>query len=263
MPTLLKNMHINEISLVKTGANGAQFIAKSADEAPRLLMPIKKTDAAKQIAAGWVYAPDVEDSQGEISTAEEIEKAAWYAMKNQAVVKTDHEQEAPAFIAESYIVKTNDPDGFPEGAWAVVVKIEDAELWKKVESGEYQAFSMGGAAVKEPVDKGDTPRGEQPVEKEVSIDSMVYASGLKDVLAVVNGIAQNLGDVVNKVAELQKAQGQAPQEGQAHEEPQGVGELRKQMEQLQATVTKIAEHTTDGRATSPEPGHTTIDPARY
>ena len=259
-PTLLKNIQIQEISLVKAGANGVQFITKAADGAPRVMAAIKKTDSVKKIAVGIVYQPDTPDSDNEMATAEEIEKAAWGALQNHAIVKTGHKESeaAPAFLAESYIVKAGDPDEFPEGGWAVVVKVEDDALWEQIEKGEFQAFSMGGAAEKAPVEKqGESDPGEE-VEKEVSIDSMVYVTGLKDVLAVVTSIAQNLGDVVKAVGEIaEKASGKNEELEKRNEE------INKAVETMGETVKKIAEATTDGRTTSSAPGGAGVDPAKY
>ena len=251
MTKLLKNIQISEISLVPVGANGAEFIAKTGEGA--ILVTIRKTDAAKQIAVGIVYAPEQPDSQDEMATAAEIEKAAWDAMKNHAVVKTDHAELAPAFLAESYLVKKDDPDGFPEGAWAVVVKIEDDALWQQVEKGDFKAFSMGGKAEKEPLEKKP-----ESVEKEISIDSMAYATGLQDVLALVNGIAQNLGNVVKETAQLAKSLG-----GDQAELVKKVDAVGTDLDTVKSTVAKIAEQLTDGRLTSAEPGAPGNDPGKY
>lgn len=255
MPTLLKNIQINEISLVKDGANGEMFIAKSADGTLRLLAQIKKTDAAKQIAVGIVYQPDTPDTDNEMASAEEIEKAAWGALKNHAIVKTDHADPAPAYLAESYIVKAKDPDGFPEGGWAVVVKIEDKTLWEEIEKGEFKAFSMGGKAEKEPVEKDGEAT---PVEKEVYADASVFATGLKDALSLLQSIAASMGDVVKELGEVTKA-------GNADHESvdKTVEEVKKAVSDIGETVKKIAEKTTDGRVTSPAPGTPGLDPAKY
>ena len=152
MTNQLTDINISEITLCKVGKNGLQFIAKAADGAPRIEVAIRKTDPVKKIAVGVVYEPDNPDLDDDTATAGEIEKAAWSALKNQAVVnKSDHGSEpVGAFLAESYICKTGDPDGFPEGAWAVVIKVEDEALWQEIEKGELTAFSMGGVAQKNP-----------------------------------------------------------------------------------------------------------------
>ena len=244
MTQFLKNIKISEISFVPAGANGAEFIAKSADGT--MLVEIRKADAVKKAVYGIVYEPDKEDSQGEKATAGEIEKAAWGALQNHAVIKTDHKEPASAYLAESYLAKANDPDGYPEGAWAVVVKVEDDALFEQIEKGECKAFSMGGQAEK------------VPMEKEISGDSMVYASNLKDALKLLQAVAQTMGDTVEKMGEIAKttAGGQA-------DLTEKVEKAESEIAAMRVTVQKIADQTTDGRVTSAEPGTPTADPSRY
>ena len=255
-PIQLENIQISEISFVKAGANGLEFIAKDAQAA--VLVTIRKTDAVKKAVYGLVYEPNTEDTQGELATAEEIEKAAWGAAKNNAVVKAQHDEDVPAFIAESYIAKANDPDGYPEGAWAVVIKVEDDDLWASIEKGDFKAFSMGGQAQKQPVEKSP----EDEVQKEIIADSMIYATNLKDALIALQAIADAMGGAVEKLATVQ-----SPAADPDSESPlaKSMATLTQKVGELAETVEKIAASTTDGRATSATPGNggTTIDPSGY
>jgi putative sterol carrier protein len=94
-----------------------------------------------------VYAPDVPDSYDEFMTAEEIRKAADFYMANHQNVDEMHDMvSGVGIITQSFIARANDADGFPAGAWVVEVKITNEEVWKKILSGEYKAFSFAGSA---------------------------------------------------------------------------------------------------------------------
>lgn len=157
MPNLLKNMRINFISLVPQGATGEQVIWKSAENAPAghvalsrtiALNEIKKSEE-KRMVYGIVYPVNKVDSQGDYSTAPEIEKAAYDFMKDLRVqnVDTGHNfDKAGAFVAESWLIKAND-SLFPEapmGSWAVGIRVEDDALWARVMKGEFRGLSMAG-----------------------------------------------------------------------------------------------------------------------
>jgi len=162
MPNKLTDISITHISLVKAGANGKQVIYKSAanDGNYESMISIKKTDEEKGVIYGIVYAPDQVDSQGDFATKEEIEKAAYDFMKslnaNNVDVEHSFRSEA-AFVAESWIVKSNDPTfpNEPEGSWAVAIKLEDESLKQLAKSGEIGGISMAGVAQRHPVEKSD------------------------------------------------------------------------------------------------------------
>ena len=154
MAVLLRNIDVQYISLVKKGANKRTIIYKSADDSPHSWeIPIRKFDEEKGIVYGIVYAPDDVDTQGEYTTAEEIEKAAYRFMRNLNLHNVDKQHSfSPegAYVAESWIVRKGDPL-FPnekEGAWAVGIKLEDEELRDQVKKGELKALSMAGKADK-------------------------------------------------------------------------------------------------------------------
>ena len=253
----LKDISISEITLCKAGINGLEFIAKSATEPARMIVPITKTDKVKKLAVGVVYQPDTPDKEGDMATAEEIEKAAWSAMKNRAVVnKAQHGSEpVQAFIAESYIAKAGDPDGFPAGAWAVAVKVEDDALWAEIEKGDLAAFSMGGVAAREPVGKSGEAA---PVAKGAYVDASVFATGLADSLKLLQAVSTALGETVEKVGEIAKTL--AERDG-ANAEAQAA--MRKTLDEVRETVEKVATLTTTGRSTTPTPGAPKPNPSLY
>lgn len=181
MPKRLENIHIKHISLVRKGANGRVCIYKSAESDPKfgeVEVRIAKSDEERGILYGIVYSPDEVDAQGDFATAGEIENAAYRFMKsaNTANVDLEHNQKkAPAFVAESWLVKKGDPI-FPDekpGAWAVAVKLEADDLKEAVRKGEITGFSMGGSG--------------QRVEVEKSVDAE-------------NGIMKSLHRILKKLA---------------------------------------------------------------
>lgn len=154
MPTLLKNIRVQFISLVKAGANRRGIIAKFAENPPRSWeVSIAKTDRKKQMVYGVVYAPDEADTQGDYTTAEEIEKASQNFMKSLSLHNIDRNHSGQmelAWVAESWIIRKGDPM-FPReksGAWAVGIRVDDPDLWADVEAGKIRGLSMGGTADK-------------------------------------------------------------------------------------------------------------------
>lgn len=107
------------------------------------LVQITKTDAAKQIVYGEVYAPHVMDTDGEFMFPEDIESMAhdFLRLKLDDVIDTNHDKVSNGcFPVESFIAREGDPDYTP-GAWVLGVKCTD-DMWAKVQSGEINSFSF-------------------------------------------------------------------------------------------------------------------------
>lgn len=165
MATLLKNMKISHISLVGAAANKRTFVYKSAgtlagEEVKASLSHLCKS-LDHHMVYGVVYSPDEIDTQGEYSTAAEIEKAAhgFLADLSQRNVDVEHSfRPEGAYVAESWLLKGADGrfPGAPEGSWAVGVKITDEALWKSVKDGAVSGLSMAGVAEKVREDDGRT-----------------------------------------------------------------------------------------------------------
>lgn len=157
----LSDIQISHISLVKAGANGRTILFKSKDEEPKheVIVQLVKQDSKKGIVYGIVYEPDKVDTQGDIASAEEIEKAAYAFMKARNTLNVDKQHDfnnVDAYVAESWIIKANDPV-FPDavGAWAVAIKVEDTELKQAIEKGDIAALSMAGDAKTEALSEED------------------------------------------------------------------------------------------------------------
>jgi 2'-5' RNA ligase len=141
---------------------GADEVAKAALEAAveavTVEVPIQKIDSMKQIAYGVVLEPETVDLQGDRITEDEIEKTAHDYLENSRKAKERHRNEIDAFPVESYIAPQDlhwygGPFGdqvVKKGSWVVGMKYRDPDVWRKVETGEYTGFSVGGTGVREP-----------------------------------------------------------------------------------------------------------------
>lgn len=108
---------------------------------------VMKLNPKQHKVMGVVYAPETPDSWDEYMTAEEIEKAADFFMENHQGIDEMHDMVAGVgYPTQSFIARAKDPDGFPEGAWVLEVKVTNDSVWKKLLSGEYKAYSFSGSA---------------------------------------------------------------------------------------------------------------------
>lgn len=120
---------------------------KSADVSFELEVEFAKTDDEKQIVVGVVLEPDEIDTQGDIITLDEIEKAAHEFLIKSRVVGKQHETVADAEIVESYLVPedlTIGVEKVKKGTWVMAVKVHSDELWQEVKDGKFSGFSIGG-----------------------------------------------------------------------------------------------------------------------
>jgi len=115
----------------------------------------KKDQPKQRIVWAEVYAPNRPDSDGEFMDAETIRKMAYKFMSAMSLDKIDHQHSNElvdgARIVESFIARKGDED-FIEDAWVVGVHIPKDEDWAKVESGEWNGFSIEALVNKSVVD---------------------------------------------------------------------------------------------------------------
>ena len=158
----LKDIDVYFISLVEKGANKKKIIYKGDNfqDSPDVdkIVSIRKVDEEKRIVYGIVYSPEETDSQGDVASAQEIEKAAYAFMKNARTKKVDkNHDETPdeGYIAESWITKEVDAlfSEDPQGSWAVGIKVEKDDTWDEIKKGGITGFSLMGRAAVEQVTK--------------------------------------------------------------------------------------------------------------
>ncbi|OPY46184.1 MAG: hypothetical protein A4E47_00681 [Methanosaeta sp. PtaU1.Bin028] len=115
----------------------------------QIAVGIKKADSVKHIVYGVVSEPDVEDLQGHIISAEEIENACNDFMLNYQTICDCHEYVADARVVQNYIAPVDfELEGqiVKTGSWVMAVKVYNVDLWDKIVAGEYTGFSIGGEA---------------------------------------------------------------------------------------------------------------------
>lgn len=106
----------------------------------------------KRIVYGEALAPDVVDGQGDVVSAGEIEAAAHRFLEAGGVVGGMHRVFAGVGdVVESFIAREGDPD-FTPGAWVLGVRL-GSDAWERVRRGEWTGFSVGGRAVRTPLDE--------------------------------------------------------------------------------------------------------------
>lgn len=132
----------------KPAAPAAEPVAAQKQE--QRMVKAMKFDDEKQIVYGMVYAPDTLDTYGEYMKAEDIETMAHRylsSLKLDETIDVKHDNVArDAYPVESFIARKGDPD-YPEGAWVLGVKVEDADTWAKIKRGELNGFSYQAMVV--------------------------------------------------------------------------------------------------------------------
>lgn len=112
------------------------------------LIPMEKGDA--HICMGIVYEPDTEDSQGDMASAEEIEKAAFDFMENVQSFRVMHKgKPAKIKVLESYVAPvdfTINKRNVKKGSWILTTRINDPKIWKDIKAGKLTGYSMAGVA---------------------------------------------------------------------------------------------------------------------
>jgi len=114
----------------------------------------RKADDEKRLVYGVVMEPEEVDTQGDTTSAEEIELACHRFMLNRQRLDLNHQREIEkqeAAIVECYIapVAMDFPGGTVKpGSWLMVTKIYDDEMWTKVKAGELGGYSIRGRGVR-------------------------------------------------------------------------------------------------------------------
>ncbi len=113
-------------------------------------------DSDKQLVYGVVMEPDEIDTHGDITSANEIEKAAHYFMQESQVMGDSHIKVADATPVESYIAPVDFTLGGQEvkkGSWIMTTKIHADALWEEVKKGDYTGYSIGAYVHKRPIEE--------------------------------------------------------------------------------------------------------------
>lgn len=157
----LKKIDVNFISLVDKGANKKRLIFKNHESTASAIektLSIKKYDEEQKIVFCIVYSPEEIDAQGDSASSEVIKEAAYNFMRCARTNNIDKQHDFipdEGFVAESWIVKENDPvfPAEPAGSWAVGIKVENEDTWQLIKAGEITGVSLAGFAVTEDEEK--------------------------------------------------------------------------------------------------------------
>ncbi len=122
----------------------------------------KVSDQARQIISGYAMIADLEigriDQAGKPFKVKFSKEAICEIVMNffrEGLVKNFNENHQTGqlsegvFLFESMFIDSsrgiNPPEGFskqPDGSWFISVKVENPEIWKKIEANEYRGFSI-------------------------------------------------------------------------------------------------------------------------
>lgn len=147
---------ISAISFVNQPAIEENFVALSQQK-----VEFKSLDDDKRIVVGLALVPDkhIYRRQGDyeykiVFSKETVKKASHLYLKqlNNNNATLEHEKDAEGIsVVESWIVEDvkNDKSNLynlnvVEGAWVVVMKVDNDEIWKDVKNGTYLGLSIEG-----------------------------------------------------------------------------------------------------------------------
>jgi len=125
-------------------------VAKALNLEFRILKQLK----TKQIVGGVVYEPDVVDTQGDYTSAQDIQDAMYRFMEKYAKdsqrIKVQHRGKSYTFpILECFQPEhdiTRGGQTVKKGSWWLMLKITEPGVWNLIQEGHITAFSMGGTA---------------------------------------------------------------------------------------------------------------------
>jgi len=133
---------------------GAVMIGKEINSEESI--DIIKVDKQKQLIYGVFLVPEKADWDGDVISAEDIEKVAHRFLVEYGTIDEQHKQIIAADIVESMIAWEDIKyygKKITKGTWFGCIKIHDKEVWDKVLAGELKAFSVRIAGIREPIEE--------------------------------------------------------------------------------------------------------------
>ena len=173
----IKKADVKFLSLCKRGMNQMPCLFKSDAGDPGVgtieLACLHKFDQNSGELLFVAYAPELRDAEGDIASAEVIKEMAYTHARNGARLDVRHDlkqlETKDAYVAQSFVIQKGDPR-FADwkdthgklvdvaGGWGGVVVIENPEIRKEYESGNWNGVSLFGPAQVE-LNKGDSFAG--------------------------------------------------------------------------------------------------------
>jgi len=119
---------------------------------------VLKVDEDQRIVWGWASVVTeggeaVVDKQADIISPELMVKAATAFMLDARMAKAMHTGAQVGEVVHSFPLTKELADAFglttDREGWIIAMKVHDDDVWAKVKTGEYGAFSIGGMAAHE------------------------------------------------------------------------------------------------------------------
>lgn len=139
--------------------DGEVWVKKDDDQ-----YEVLKVDDERRLVFGWANVSvrkdgeQIVDSQGDMIDPEDLENAMYNFVLEYRDAGVNHTGEAIGKLVESFVVTPEklekmglESDALPIGAW-IGFKIMDDAVWQQVRKGQFKSFSIGGSAVREPVE---------------------------------------------------------------------------------------------------------------
>ena len=178
---------ISAISFVNQPAIEENFVALSQQK-----VEFKSLDDDKRIVVGLALVPDkhIYRRQGDyeykiVFSKDTVRKASHLYLKqlNNNNATLEHEKDAEGIsVVESWIVEDvkNDKSNLynlnaVEGAWVVVMKVDNDEIWKDVKDGTYLGLSIEGIFSDKEVKTSEQVKEEVLEEMEMTDEQIIKA----------------------------------------------------------------------------------------
>ena len=151
---------------MNTDDSGIPEIPEIDEEAPvekQFIFKISKTNNEKRVAFGWSVisrtadGAEVFDLQNDGIDPDELEALAYKYVRFYRDAGALHNSKGKGVLIESFVstIEKQKIMGIPSGVmpvgWWTGFYVTDDDVWEKVKSGEYAAFSIEGSAVREKV----------------------------------------------------------------------------------------------------------------
>ena len=178
---------ISAISFVNQPAIEENFVALSQQK-----VEFKSLDDDKRIVVGLALVPDkhIYRRQGDyeykiVFSKDTVRKASHLYLKqlNNNNATLEHEKDAEGIsVVESWIVEDVENDksklynlNAVEGAWVVVMKVDNDEIWKDVKDGTYLGLSIEGIFSDKEVKTSEQVKEEVLEEMEMTDQEIIDA----------------------------------------------------------------------------------------
>lgn len=140
----------------KADERGNSNMTKTEDIEKVWSIDFVKVEEEKHLVTGIVMEPEVEDTYGDIISAEEIEKAMIHFMEGEPKIRVEHDPNSRPKVAiiENWIEREGRVIGkqlIRAGTWLMTTKVLDDKVWQKIKSGELTGYSFRGPGIGIPV----------------------------------------------------------------------------------------------------------------